>query len=114
MNLQLLLLPGFYTYKTRIKPEGIKASMFHSSGYLVTITPLLITSFLDGTYQLKLFEGKSIQTPLLKIKLKDVPLLLNPQRRKNLYLRLMIDYTKEHKLPVCCKKPTVSNQCQSL
>jgi len=52
-NVAIMLLPGLYTYETRIKPEGLKALLFHNMGYLITVSPLLAESLIrftvDGT-----------------------------------------------------------------
>jgi len=50
-NAAIVLLPGLYTYKTRIQPEGLKALKFHST-YLITVLPLLAESLMR-----LIFEG---------------------------------------------------------
>jgi len=42
----LYFAPGYYTWKTRIQPEGIKAFLFHSYGYIVSCFPLLAQAIL--------------------------------------------------------------------
>lgn len=34
-------IPGFYTFKTRISPEGFHGFNFHSYGYFITTLPIL-------------------------------------------------------------------------
>jgi hypothetical protein len=40
---------GYYTWKTRIQPEGIKAFLFHSYGYIVSCLPLLAQAILESS-----------------------------------------------------------------
>ncbi|MEM4004209.1 MAG: hypothetical protein QXM43_01085 [Desulfurococcaceae archaeon] len=45
MNISKVLyyiVPGFYTFRTRIYPEGFRGFKFHSYGYFITIFPLIV------------------------------------------------------------------------
>jgi hypothetical protein len=42
------------------------------------------------------FRGISIEPPMLRVRVRDIPMLLLPSRRKALYLKRMIRYVREH------------------
>jgi GT2 family glycosyltransferase len=44
------------------------------------------------------FRGISIEPPMLRVRVRDIPMLLLPSRRKALYLKRMIRYVREHTL----------------
>jgi len=46
MQLLYYFVPGYYTWRTRIRPEGIGALMFHSYGYIVSCFPVLLQAIL--------------------------------------------------------------------
>lgn len=49
MQYIIYFAPGYYTWKTRIKREGIKALLFHSYGYIISCVPLLTQAILRNS-----------------------------------------------------------------
>lgn len=46
----------------------------------------------------RVLRGASIEPPILRIRVRDIPVLLFPSRRKTLYLIRVIRYVRKHAL----------------